>query len=377
MSAVLDSSATSESRHTIKTFPCTSCGAKLSFKPGSKTLQCQYCGTENAIPQSDDAIEELDFEDYLRDVSQRTEKVDQEQVKCTSCGAEQTLPPYIAVGECAFCHSPLTSKTYANRIIKPRALVPFRINKEKAQDEFRKWLHSLWLAPSNLKKFAQSDSGLRGLYIPYWTYDCNTYSDYSGQRGDDYQETERVQVQNSNGEWVTETRTVTKTRWSRVSGHVERFHDDVLVLASTSFKDNVRAPISGWNLKALVPYQDQYMAGFTAEAYRVDLPGGFRVAKPIVDGQVAQAIRADIGGDRQQIDSVRTDYADITFKHVLLPIWISSYRYGDKFYRFMINGQTGEVSGESPKSAWKIALLAIGIVIALMIVLALIGGGRR
>ncbi|HRA24683.1 MAG TPA: hypothetical protein PLK52_14030, partial [Usitatibacteraceae bacterium] len=85
--------------------------------------------------------------------------------------------------------------------------------------------------------------------------------------------------------------------------------------------------------------------------------------------------RRDIGGDQQRIHSVSTRYSGVKFKHVLLPVWISAYRYRDKAYRFLINGQTGEVSGESPKSWWKIAAIALGALILLILVLVS-GGGR-
>ena len=69
---------------------------------------------------------------------------------------------------------------------------------------------------------------------------------------------------------------------------------------------------------------------------------------------IEDSIKRDIGGDVQQIHSIHTDYQDITFKHILLPLWISAYKYNDKTYRFTVNARTGEVQGERPYSGWKI-----------------------
>jgi hypothetical protein len=99
----------------------------------------------------------------------------------------------------------------------------------------------------------------------------------------------------------------------------------------------------------LVPYKPEYVSGFQAEAYQVGLKEGFPIARQTIDDQIASAIRSDIGGDHQRIHQVNTRYSDIKFKHVLLPVWVSAYRYRDKPFRFIINGQTGEVSGQSPK----------------------------
>ena len=209
---------------TIKTFPCGSCGARLAFAPGTKTLKCEYCGAANNIPASAEQIEELDFEVYLQALAGKQEKFEQVQVKCDNCGAEQTLPDNIFAGNCTFCATPVVAKGYANRLVKPKALIPFRIAKTKAQDEFRKWIRSLWLAPSELKKYAQGDGGLKGMYVPYWTYDCAANSEYQGERGIDHTTTRR----GSDGKSYSETR----TDWSSVSGVVENRFDDVLVPAS-------------------------------------------------------------------------------------------------------------------------------------------------
>ncbi|MBL0143328.1 MAG: hypothetical protein IPP91_14770 [Betaproteobacteria bacterium] len=358
----------------VKTFPCTGCGAKLSFSPGTRELKCEFCGTANEIAENDARIEELDFETYLRALEGKMEVQEVEQVKCDKCGAEQSMGGSLFAGTCTFCGAAIVSKSYASRRIKPKAIVPFQVNRARAADSFRRWVRSLWLSPGDLKKYAQSDAGLAGMYLPYWTYDCNTASDYVGERGDDYYTTDTFTSRNSSGETVTESRRVKHTRWTPASGHVERFHDDVLVMASNTLPAGITGSVMRFNLKGLVPYQPEFVSGFQAEAYQVTLRDGFPIAKVSIDEAVRSLICGDIGGDQQRIHSVSTRYSDVKFKHVLLPVWISAYRYRDKAYRFLINGQTGEVSGESPKSWWKIAFLVLGILVVLFVIL--VAGGR-
>ncbi len=370
----------------VHAFPCTSCGAKLSFAPGSTTLKCPYCGAANDIPDSDEGVEELDLETWLDRVASEHETHEQEHLKCKNCGGEQTLPANLFASACVFCGTSITSQGYAQRSIKPKALVPFKVTLAQARDKWRAWIRGLWLAPSKLKEFAQGDGGIKGLYVPYWTYDAQTDTNYVGQRGDD--RTERYETTNSSGERVTESRTV--TYWSNVSGSVSFFHDDVLVSASnTAFgatnDEGASIPLLGmgnhrlhtWNTQELVPYQDDYIAGFQAEAYQIGLKDGFGVAKREIDEKITDLIRDDIGGDHQRIGSVSTRYSHLTFKHILLPMWISAYLFGGKTYRFVVNGQTGEVQGESPKSGWKIFFLVVGIGIAVMLLLALFAAGKH
>jgi hypothetical protein len=356
-----------------KTFPCTGCGAKLSFAPGTQTLQCEFCGTANTFRTEKAEIEELDFDTYLKALEGKAETVEEEHVKCDKCGAEQNLPPNLFASHCTFCGAAIVSKGYANRRIKPKSIVPFHVERRTAQDAFRKWLKRQWLAPNDLKRYAQSDASLSGIYLPFWTYDCRTASDYRGERGEDFETRQTYTTQNERGESVTRTRMEKQTRWTPVTGHVASFHDDVLVMASRSLPSDGVTATERWDLRALKPYQPEFVSGFRAEAYQVGLRDGFPLAKREIDRRIELAIKRDIGGDHQRVTGVSTRYGDITFKHVLLPVWVSAYRYRDKPYRFVVNGQTGEVSGESPKSWWKVALLAVAILIAFFVMLVIAG----
>ncbi len=357
----------------IKAFGCVSCGAKLSFKPGTQTLQCQYCGATNEIAERSDTVEELDFVEWLRLLDAQSEKVESSQVKCGSCSAEQKIPPNLAATHCAFCKTPISSPVYATRQIKPKSVAPFIVSKRQAEEAFRKWIAGRWLAPNDLKKYAQADQGINGIYIPYWTYDCVTSTFYTGERGDAYTEMQRVSMQNAQGQTVYEDRPVQKIRWTPVNGNVQLSHDDVLVLASKSFPKESNAPIDGWNLAAITPYQDEYIANFQVEAYQVGLQDGFKTAKVTIDANTMIAVQRDIGGDAQRVGRMETAYSEVMFKHTLLPLWMSAYRYRDQVYRFMVNGQTGDVSGEAPTSWVKVALLGLLAIIVLIIIISLAG----
>jgi LSD1 subclass zinc finger protein len=354
----------------VRNVACKSCGAKLSFAPGTRMLKCGHCGAENEIaPDASASVAEQDFDAELAALEGKAETYEEEHVKCEGCGAEQTLPKDLFAGRCAFCGAPIVEKGYAKRLVKPEALVPFQVDRARAQDNFRNWVRRRWLAPGDLKRYAQSDSGLAGMYVPYWTFDCRTSSDYRGERGDDYYTTETYTTRNAQGEEVVQTRQVRQTRWTAAAGHVDAFHDDVLVTGSSGMPGDVLGALGHWDLKALVPYQPEFVSGFQAVAYRVGLRDAFVVARQEIDGRVEQLVRRDIGGDHQRIQDVATRYSDITFKNILLPVWTSAYRYRDKAYRFTVNAQTGEVTGESPYSWWKIALIAVAVVAVVFLLL--------
>jgi hypothetical protein len=322
------------------------------------------------IPKSEAQIYEIDFRAFLEKAGQEKESYESQRVHCEKCGAETTMPAEAAAEICPFCGANMVFSQSVSRLIKPEALLPFKISYKNAFESFRGWIRKLWFAPGDLRRYAQTEGRLAGVYIPYWTYDSDTTTSYVGERGDYYYTTESYET-TEQGRSVRRTRQVRHTRWSPASGTVWNNFDDILILASKSLPREYAEKLEPWDLNSLVPYADDYISGFRAESYQITLPEGFEEAKRAMAIAIQNSIRQDIGGDEQQIHSADTQYGSITFKHILLPVWLSAYRFRDKIYRILINARTGEVQGERPYSAWKIAgaillgLTLVGILILL------------
>ncbi len=205
---------------------------------------------------------------------------------------------------------------------------------------------------------------MTGVYLPYWTYDSQTTTGYTGQRGTYYYVDESYRDAQGN----RRTRRVRKTKWSFTGGTVYVPFDDVLVPATRSLPRKLLDELEPWDLAALTPYAAAFLSGFIAERYAVDLEQGFTVAQERMAPSIRASICRDIGGDDQRILSMRVQHANVRFKHFLLPLWISSFRYGDKVYRFLVNARTGEGVGERPYSVVKIALaVLLGIAMAVLL----------
>lgn len=354
---------------------CKDCGANLTYAPGTTFLKCQYCGAENEIePEAEVAIEEYDFYQALQHTAKKTDMQTLQTVQCGGCGARTTLKPNIVSDECAFCGTPLVTSTPETvEVFQPKSLLPFAIDHKAADKLFKEWVASLWFAPNDLKKRAELSEKLKGMYIPYWTFDSETDSRYHGMRGDYYYTTESYTDSDGNHQ----TRQVQHTRWTNVSGHIDHFFDDTLVLASHSLPQNYVDKLEPWDLEKLAGYDERYLSGFQTETYQVDLKSGFEVAKTKMEEQIRTMVNNDIGGDVQRIESIQTNHNDITFKHILLPLWISAYRYNDKVFRFLVNARTGDVQGERPYSVIKIALTVIAVLAIIILFFVLTGGKKR
>ena len=342
-------------------FPCSHCGALLTYAPGTKTLHCDYCGGDTPIAdqQADlGSIREIPFYEALDKLATTAPGRTTFTVQCENCAAEFTLDQNNHAGNCPFCGTPIVVKPGKSRPILPRSLVPFAVTRKEAEERFTTWLSSLWFAPGKLKKYRRNKGHLVGVYIPYWTYDSATTTEYSGERGITYQVPVSTVV-TENGRRVRRTVMVTRVRWTPVSGRVSRFFDDVLVGASTTLPRTITDRLRPWNLNALVPFNEAYLSGFASEVYQVRLDDGFNRAVQIMDAIIRGDIARDIGGDLQRIHHLDTRHDQITYKHILLPVWSSAFTFGGKTYRFVVNGQSGKVQGERPYSPWKITAAVI------------------
>jgi len=347
------------SKSTQHEISCNNCGAKLHFAPGTDSLKCHFCDTLNEIKVDEDAKKEaikgLDLNTYILSQENIAPKIEITTVKCDSCGAETSFNPNFISDKCDFCGSPLVSNdAHTSKIIAPKAMLPFKINKREAFNLYKTWLQKLWFAPNKLKKLAKQSDDLAGIYAPYWIYATDTKINYTGNRGDDFK------VTKSYNENEPESRT--ETKWTKVKGEFIQFFDKILVPASSSLPNKHIDQLEPWDLHNLVPYDTKYLAGFKTETYQTGLPEGFSIAKKRIEFILPSIIKKHIGGDYQEISTTNIEYSKITFKHILLPIWLNTYKYNDKIYRFIINARTGDIRGDRPYSWIKITLLIITIV---------------
>lgn len=349
-------------------FPCKTCGADLRYAPGTDHLKCDHCGAvediEDSMVWAGSALRELDLQQALTNALPSEEMEETRVLNCTNCGAQVEFDADQHAAECPFCATPYVTDTGAHRHIKPHGLLPFLLREEEARSEMNSWLGKLWFAPGGLTKFARAGRKMQGIYVPFWTYDADTRTEYQGERGTVYYET-RTQRVRVDGRMQTRQVRVQKVRWRNVRGRVARFFDDVLVLASRSLPKSYTDALAPWDLSSMEPYRPEYLAGFRAEGYTVELGDGYEEARDYMDRMIVRDVKFDIGGDRQRISHLDTNVSSVTFKHILLPVWVAAYKYRGKTFRFVVNGRTGAVRGERPFSIFKIALAVIaGLLVA-------------
>jgi uncharacterized protein (DUF983 family) len=371
--------STLPARAAAPTFACPACGSSMAFTPGRYALACAACGHQRLLPEPTAdaqaaALREQDYQDALRRLAEREPSLEARVVDCPACGAQTRFEGHVVGDRCAFCASPLVlDRAHVERLIHPQAVLPFSLDKAAAQRVFEQWVGSRWFAPSALKATVRQPDGVHGVYLPWWTYDATTLTTYRGQRGVQ----RRVQAMPASGGQNTAGSNATRvvTDWSPAAGVVPLAFDDVLVVGSPSIPAHLARVLDRWDWSRLRPPAEEMFAGFQVEVYRHGLEAGFAQARERMEPAIHAAICRDIGGDSQRVDAKQTVVDQIRFKHLLLPVWIGSYRFGDKPYRIVVNGQTGEVEGDRPWSAWKIGAAVLAALLVLWLLVQFQQGG--
>jgi DNA-directed RNA polymerase subunit RPC12/RpoP len=366
-----DSAAPDQPNAEAQSFRCDTCGADMSFDADRQTMLCGHCGhTVDVGTEGNYSIVEYDLEHGLALAAQRGFGAEVRTTQCQECGATVSFGDNTTSTACEFCGSAQVLEQREKRnVIRPESLVPFQVGREIAGEKFSGWLRGLWFRPSKLKHQARVTE-MAGVYVPYWSFDARVDSRWRAQAGYYYYVNERYTTRDSQGKTVTRNRRVRRTRWVPARGQRTDAHQDVLVCASRGLPEDLAERLRTFDARALQPYTPAFLAGWRAEEYAVELNDGWGRAVQKMEREQTRRCARDVPGDTHQFLRVDNRFYDEKFKHVLLPVWISSYRYHEKVYRFLVNGQTGEVTGKAPWSVFKIVsfiLFLIALVTAIVL----------
>jgi hypothetical protein len=352
----------------LQKHPCAACGAQAEWNPARQALVCSFCGTAAPfeVTASGEAREH-DLARALREIpdEERGWLQARRSVQCRSCRAVSVFDAERVGQNCGFCGSPqLVPYEEIKPPIRPESLLPFRITEAQVRERIRGWYAGKWLAPNRLRRAALVDR-VRGVYVPYWTFDARVVAPWTADAGHYYYETETYR----DGKGNRRTRRVRHTRWVPAAGEVRHFFDDEPVPGTTGVAAHLLAGVEPFPTAELVPYDPAFLSGFIVEHYQVVLLDAARDAESRMTARLRDLCAREVPGDTYRNLDVRPAWSDRTFKHILVPVWLLTYVYGQRSWQVVVNGVTGRVAGEYPKSAWKIALL---VLIALVVLVALV-----
>jgi hypothetical protein len=346
---------------------CAACGAQAEWNPSKQLLVCPFCGTSApfTLDKESGALVENDLAKALRDLPDEARGwlAEKRTVQCQSCKAVSVFDPERVGQNCQFCGSPsLVDYKEIKAPIRPQGLLPFKVAESQVREQIRKWYASKWLAPGKLKSRALVDQ-VRGVYIPYWTFDAKAVCPWEAEAGHYYYTTETYR----DNQGRTQTRQVQHVRWEPASGLVEHFFDDEPVPGTHGVSNGLLRQVEPFATPELVPYDTAFLSGFIVEHYQVVLLEAAQASQDAMTDKLRQMCAAQIPGDTSRNLVIHPTFSAQTFKHILVPVWLLSYLYGTRLFQVVVNGYSGRMAGQYPKSPWKIAFLVLLAIIAFFI----------
>jgi predicted RNA-binding Zn-ribbon protein involved in translation (DUF1610 family) len=344
----------------ILTLPCPSCGSKIGYSAEKQQLLCDYCGYSEAIVVAKDRVVEQSLAEAMRKAAAWQPAASGKKImKCGSCSSQTIVEANAAIVNCAFCGSKnVNVSAFDAQLIQPVGIIPFLVAKKTGEAKFKEWIGEGWFHPSELDKAAKLGE-LNGIYVPFWTFDAQTETEYTGEAGFYYY----ITVSYTDSDGNQQTRQEQRIRWEWRSGHLSHFFDDVLVVASHGIAQERMEQIFPFKLDSVINHDPRLLLNWQAEVYGVEVDEGYDRAARIMDSDLYNMCAAQLGGDTYRSLDIDVQKTEQTFKHILLPVWLCAYHYNNKVYQFAINGQTGKVSGEKPYSWIKITLAVIAALI--------------
>lgn len=351
---------------------CPECGGKGEWDPGKKQLVCPYCGNvfeRIGPPPLLGSVVEHDLDQAIAELGVQASTVDTatRHVQCNNCHAVLVRTADTVAQHCDFCGSPeLLDYAEINSPIRPESLLPAQISKEQAYHSLKDYLASKWFAPSDLKQRNMIDR-MNRIYLPYWTFDSNAECPWTAESGHYYYET----VSERDSEGNTVTRQERRTRWSSASGHVSTFFDDIIISGSRGLDGELLTKIEPFPTKDLIPYETMYVSGWQVEHYQVPLVEAAHSGFGTMQGHLQEMCGHEVPGDTYRNLQIYPEFSDKTFKHILAPVWLLAYQYRGKTWQGVVNGVTGITAAKFPISPWKVALVVVLVLLALLFFISL------
>jgi hypothetical protein len=279
--------------------------------------------------------------------------------QCGACG--ETLDKKEFALRCRSCGTALVQDSDLTERARPDGLLPFEIDENTARAAFATWVSSRHLAPRTLKGTRQPAS-VEGAFLPFWTFSAGAVTEYVGERGKTRHRAVTNTRTNANGQTETYTVSEAYTEWRPVSGQVSTAYSGILLPACSPLAEK----IPPWPLERSTPYVRGGTSDKRVVAYDIEPEHGFDQATALMSGWIEQAVRDDIGGNKQRVRDSTTTYIDPAYTLLLLPAWLVSYVHAGQTWSVLVNGSSGEVVGDRPYSGAKISVLVgvLAVVVA-------------
>lgn len=335
------------------TFDCPQCGGRMAYDPGRRQLVCESCGhTRNLADDRSPEEADAPIAGLLHTREAHSWAAAVHEIECGKCGAHTLELEAGKTQVCPYCGSnQLIASKQLESLLEPQGIVVFRVEAAEALRQARGWLNTGLFAPDGLVKEARRLQ-LRPAYYPFWAFDGGVEIHWTAQVRESYSQNQHQPPD-----------------WRAVSGTSTEFFDDIIIPGVKALAREEIAAIEPFNLKDVIGFDPGQLAGWPTLAYDISLADASLKARERVMKKLVPRIRGEVepGSEKQDVRIGAGNWSGVTYKHVLLPLWIGAYEYAGRQFHVLVNGQTGKVGGEKPNDRVKVVgvwlLLFLSVVV--------------
>ncbi|MBR6667229.1 MAG: TFIIB-type zinc ribbon-containing protein [Clostridia bacterium] len=343
-------------------FKCPCCGGFLEFDPQQQKFKCYYCGQ---VLDEEELREQSEQREAAAEEQQSAETADDQQehlrsYRCQMCGAEIVTDDTTAATRCYFCHSPVVLHDRLDDEFRPDGVIPFQMDKATAEKQFMEYISRKKFVDRSFFNGAQLEM-FSGVYYPWWYTDIEGEAEFEG-------EGTRTSVRSTPTHIITTTSVFRVHREGRLNFRL--LARKALLKADGKLSDGIHP----YDASQIQPYASGFLSGFLAE--RRDVSEASAKEETVAE---AKTYAAQLMKQNHSFNSLsgETKFKPINVKsrYVLLPAWVLTYKGGKDGapYYYMMNGQTGKVCGKLPIDKKRLLATALGIGLAVFLILC--GGG--
>lgn len=333
---------------------CSSCGFDMVFDPDKGCLFCSSCNSQKEIVSKLGLNKhELSSKDEMLTHTNQEWLNQMKTMQCPNCGAHSVLQDFKTTAMCPYCNTALIASEESFNGLKPDSIIPFKFGKTRAQQLFKEKLKNKWFLPNKFKNSINADE-IIGYYFPSFVFDANCLTTYHGRLY------ENIEVKTKDGE------TETKRKYFNISGTKTTTHSNIEVEASTNLTQHELNAIKPYDFKQAQIYNDDYVQGYSLENYSNSVDDSHKQAEKIIKSDIKDKILFKYKYDGIDYFDMNTNFTDEKYSYCVLPLYRINYTYKNNKYSNVMNGQTGSLGGNYPKSGWKITFFILSM---LMIVL--------
>ena len=344
-------------------YKCTECGGNVRFNVDSQKTVCDYCGkefTEDYFEgvSENSSDEKINWKDHV--VDRQFETIDNQcNFTCTSCGAEILADMNTVATECVYCGSPVVLSNKVTGMLKPDLILPFRIKKNEVEAKLESFCKKKILLAKGFSEKSRI-SKVAGMYVPFWLF--TTKGD-----GDMKFDAKKIRT------WRRGDYKYTQTKYYDVYREGSLQFEKLPVDASKKMKDCFMDKIEPYEYKDLKEFSLEYMAGYFADKFDVDVHESEKRAYLRVKNTTEDEMKKTVTGyNVVSINNSNIEMKNTKVQYALLPVWILNAEFEGEKFEIVMNGQTGKIAAVLPVNKKRRAILFVTILVLSYIVFAFI-----